>query len=70
MQYYGIFLIKEENVMEKKEITHCMIRQEDIIKNINNIKNLLKEETGMEVNGPNVLRVCIKAWYDQKNRHS
>jgi len=56
--------------MEKKEITHCMIRQEDIIKNINNIKNLLKEETGMEVNGPNVLRVCIKAWYDQKNRHS
>jgi len=53
-------------MMEKKEITHCMIRQEDILKDINNIKSLLKEETGMEVNGPNVLRVCIRAWYDRR----
>ena len=53
--------------MEKKEITQMGINQDDILKDINDIRELLEEQTGMQVNGPNVIRACIKAWYDLNN---
>ena len=43
------------------------INQQDIIKDIIDIKELLEERTGMFISGPNVIRACVKAWYDLNN---
>ena len=43
------------------------INQQDIIKDIIDIKELLEEQTGMYISGANVIRACIKAWYDLNN---
>ena len=53
--------------MEKKEITQMGINQDDILKDINDIRELLEERTGMSISGANVIRACIKAWYDLNN---
>jgi len=56
--------------MEKKEMTGLhltQISQSDIIKDIVDIKELLEERTGMSISGANVIRACIKAWYDLNN---
>jgi hypothetical protein len=53
--------------MEKKEITQIGVNQDDILKDINDIKELLEERTGMKLTGCNVIRACIKAWYDLNN---
>ena len=53
--------------MEDRKITQIGVNQDDILKDINDIKELLEERTGMELNGPNVIRACIKAWYDLNN---
>ena len=56
--------------MEKKEMTGLhltQISQSDIIKDIIDIKELLEEQTGMYISGANVIRACIKAWYDLNN---
>ena len=56
--------------MEKKELTGVHLlgtSQSDILKDISDIKELLEEQTGMSINGPNVIRACIKAWYDLNN---
>ena len=53
--------------MEKKEITQIGVNQDDILKDINDIKELREEQTGMYISGSNVVRACIKAWYDLNN---
>jgi len=53
--------------MEKKEITQIGVNQDDMLKDINNIKELLEEQTGIKLTGCNVIRACIKAWYDLNN---
>ena len=53
--------------MEKKEMTGLHLTntsQGDILNDIRDIKKLLEEWTGMFISGPNVVRACIKAWYD------
>mgnify|MGYP003624494375 FL=1 len=52
---------------ERKEITQMGISAPDIIEDVNHIKELLENQTGMEINGPNVIRACIKAWFDLNN---
>ena len=52
---------------ESKDITHIGILQPDMLKDINHIKDILENQTGMLVSGPNVIRACIKAWYDLNN---
>ena len=53
-----------ENVEKKEMKSIGTISQTDILKDLNNIKELLEEWTGMFISGPNVVRACIKAWYD------
>lgn len=52
---------------ESKEITQIGILQDDILEDINHIKDILENQTGMLVSGPNVIRACIKAWFDLNN---
>ena len=56
--------------MEKKELTGLHLThttQGDILKDLADIKDLLEEQTGMNITGANVVRACIKAWYDLNN---
>jgi ribosomal protein S5 len=46
-------------------LTHT--NQGDILKDLADIKDLLEEQTGMNITGANVVRACIKAWYDLNN---
>jgi|TARA_R100001163_G_C4934520_1_gene108989 hypothetical protein len=37
---------------------------EDIIRDINIIREKLTENTGMSISGANAVRSCIKAWFE------
>ena len=52
---------------EKKELNTIIINQPDMLEDITNIRGILEEQTGMFISGPNVIRACIKAWYDLNN---
>jgi hypothetical protein len=39
----------------------------DITDDINDIKDILESQSGMKVSRPNVVRSCIKAWYELNN---
>jgi len=52
---------------ESKDITQLSILQPDMLKDVTNIRDILEEQTGMFISGPNVIRACIKAWYDLNN---
>ena len=53
--------------MKDRKITQIGVNQDDMLKDINDIKELLEERTGMSISGANVIRACIKAWYDLNN---
>ena len=40
---------------------------QDIIHDVDNIREIMESETGMNVSKTNVIRACIKAWYDINN---
>ena len=52
---------------ESKDLTQLAINQPDMLEDITNIRGILEEQTGMFISGPNVIRACIKAWYDLNN---
>tara|TARA_R100001086_G_scaffold205638_1_gene121507 strand:+ start:574 stop:771 length:198 start_codon:yes stop_codon:yes gene_type:complete len=52
---------------EKKELNTIIINQPDMLEDITNIRDMLEQQTGMFISGPNVIRACIKAWYDLNN---
>ena len=52
---------------EKKELTQLNINQPDMLEDITNIRDILEEQTGMFISAPNVIRACMKAWYDLNN---
>ena len=52
---------------ESKDLTQLAINQPDMLEDITNIRDMLENQTGMLVSGPNVIRACIKAWYDLNN---
>ena len=52
---------------EKKDLTQLNINQPDMLEDITNIRDMLEQQTGMFISGPNVIRACIKAWYDLNN---
>lgn len=56
---------------ESKDIPEAVrittINQPDMLQDIAHIKNILEEQTGMFISSPNVLRACIKAWFDLNN---
>ena len=52
---------------EKKELTQIQIKQPDILEDVINIKDILEQQTGMFISAPNVIRACMKAWYDLNN---
>jgi hypothetical protein len=39
----------------------------DLIDDVDDIREILESQTGMSVSKANVLRACIKAWYDINN---
>ena len=52
---------------ESKDLTQLAINQPDMLEDIANIRDMLEQQTGMFISGPNVIRACIKAWYDLNN---
>lgn len=52
---------------KKKELTQLNINQPDMLEDIINIRDILEQQTGMFISAPNVIRACIKAWYDLNN---
>tara|TARA_R100000329_G_C7483356_1_gene170265 strand:- start:20 stop:217 length:198 start_codon:yes stop_codon:yes gene_type:complete len=52
---------------EKKDLTQLNINQPDMLEDITNIRDILEEQTGMFISAPNVIRACMKAWYDLNN---
>ena len=52
---------------EKKDLTTIVINQPDMLEDVTNIRDILEEQTGMFISAPNVIRACIKAWYDLNN---
>ena len=52
---------------EKKDLTTIVINQPDMLEDITNIRDILEEQTGMFISAPNVIRACMKAWYDLNN---
>tara|TARA_R100000655_G_scaffold27696_5_gene56400 strand:- start:2648 stop:3178 length:531 start_codon:yes stop_codon:yes gene_type:complete len=58
---------------ERKEITQLTINSKispnhaEIVEDITNIRDMLEQQTGMYISAPNVIRACIKAWYDLNN---
>lgn len=52
---------------EKKELNTITINQPDILEDVINIKDILEQQTGMFISGPNVIRASLKAWYDLNN---
>lgn len=52
---------------EKKDLTTIVINQPDMLEDITNIRDILEEQTGMFISAPNVIRACVKAWYDLNN---
>ena len=52
---------------EKKDLTQLNINQPDMLEDITNIRDMLEQQTGMFISAPNVIRACIKAWYDLNN---
>ena len=52
---------------ESKDLTQLAINQPDMLEDITNIRDMLEQQTGMFISGPNVIRACIKAWYDLNN---
>ena len=56
--------------MEKKELKGLHLTETstgDVLKDLADIKDLLEEQTGMHITGANVVRACIKAWYELNN---
>jgi len=47
---------------EIKPIKPIQIRTPDLVDDINDIKDI-----GMKVTRPNVVRMCVKAWYELNN---
>jgi hypothetical protein len=52
---------------EKKELNTITINQPDILEDVVNIKDILEQQTGMFISGPNVIRASLKAWFDLNN---
>ena len=52
---------------KKKELTQLNINQPDMLEDIINIRDILEQQTGMFISAPNVIRACMKAWYDLNN---
>ena len=52
---------------EKKDLTTIVINQPDMLEDVTNIRDILEEQTGMFISAPNVIRACVKAWYDLNN---
>jgi len=40
---------------------------QDIIHDVDNIREIMESETGMNVSKTNVIRACLKVWYDVNN---
>ena len=53
--------------MAKKTKPIVGVLTPDITNDINDIKDIMESETGMYVSRPNVIRSCIKAWYEVNN---
>mgnify|MGYP003127618659 CR=1 FL=1 len=56
--------------VKRKELTGLHLTHTstgDVLKDLADIKDLLEEQTGMNITGANVVRACIKAWYDLNN---
>tara|TARA_R100000458_G_C8233731_1_gene214677 strand:+ start:369 stop:578 length:210 start_codon:yes stop_codon:yes gene_type:complete len=43
------------------------IAAKDIIDDVDDIREILASQTGMSVSKANVVRACIKAWYELNN---
>lgn len=52
---------------EKKDLNIITINQPEVLEDITHIRDILEEQTGMFISAPNVVRACIKAWYDLNN---
>ena len=52
---------------EKKDLNIITINQPDMLEDLTYIRDILEEQTGMFISAPNVIRACIKAWYDLNN---
>ncbi len=52
---------------EIKPIKPIQIRTPDLVDDINDIKDIMESQTGMKVTRPNVVRMCVKAWYELNN---
>ena len=56
--------------VKRKELTGLHLTHTstgDVLEDLADIKDLLEEQTGMNITGANVVRACIKAWYDLNN---
>jgi hypothetical protein len=40
---------------------------QDVIQDVDDIREIVESQTGMSVSKTNVIRACIKAWYDTNN---
>tara|TARA_R100001132_G_C3194125_1_gene44624 strand:+ start:280 stop:465 length:186 start_codon:yes stop_codon:yes gene_type:complete len=54
----------KKNVKPLKMLNILPECNQDIIRDINIIKEKLQEDTGMFISGANVVRTCIKAWFE------
>ena len=40
---------------------------QDVVHDVDNIREIMESETGMNVSKTNVIRACLKVWYDVNN---
>ena len=40
---------------------------QDVIHDVDDIREIMESQTGMSVSKTNVIRACLKAWYDINN---
>ena len=40
---------------------------QDVVQDVDDIREIMESQTGMSVSKTNVIRACIKAWYDINN---
>ena len=66
----GVCDMKKIISVKRKELTGLHLTHTstgDVLEDLADIKDLLEEQTGMNITGANVVRACIKAWYELNN---
>jgi len=52
---------------EREKHNMFSIAAKDIIDDVDDIREIMASQTGMSVSKANVVRACIKAWYELNN---